>query len=175
MALITEYKEYKLYASKIPTESEPQPQIFVSTIYAKNSVSARSKLNKILEKQYKIKPCKSAILDIQQITEPNDELVVKNYSISYVHRSKRGLHNMYKEFSALSRADAVSMLYHDMAGRHNAKSELINVVEVKEVSVEEMKRLKVIQYTKEDVRFPVFRKKINTKETFVPQGVKFYD
>lgn len=99
---------------------------------------------------------------------------VKNYGISYVFKSKGQQINMYKEFRALSRCDAVSMLYHDMAGRHSANRDNIFVVEVKEVEVEEMKRMNVIQFTGE-IKFPYFRKKANTRETFVSEGVRFYD
>lgn len=174
MKLNTHMKEYKIAASRIPSNQHPCPQVYNATVYAINPVSAKSKLTKILTKQFKIKSTKTLIINLEKIEEENKNMTIKNYGISYVFKSKGKLINMYKEFRGLSRCDAVSMLYHDMAGRHNAHKDNVMIVEVKEVEIEELKRSNVIQFTGE-VRFPCFRKKSNRRETFVSEKVRFYD
>ena len=43
---------------------------------------------------------------------------MKNFAIWLRYNSRSGTHNMYKEFRALSRAEAVELMYQDMAARH---------------------------------------------------------
>lgn len=168
-----EYKEYKILASQQPTEKTPSPTIFESSVYAKNTVAARSKVSQLLKRKYKIK--NALFLSITETKEENPEFLVKNYGVQFVYQSKSGKHNMYKEFRALCRADAVGMLYHDMAGRHRAKPEDIKIISVEELEVKDLRRLNVLQFARGNVEFPVFRKKIVVDETFVGENVKFYD
>lgn len=108
------------------------------------------------------------------VVEENEEFVIKNYGITYVFKSKNKYINMYKEFRALSRCDAVSMLYHDMAGRHNAMKDSLFIVDVRELAVEDMKRNDVIQFGG-DVKFPYFRKNVNTDAVFVSENDRYYN
>lgn len=170
----TLFKEYKVYASKTPTEKEAQPQIFVSNIYAKNVVQARSKMSQILNKKHKIKPTNAVFLKVEEIPNGNDEYQIKNYGIQYVFQSRTGIHNMYKEFRGLSKCDVVGMLYQDMAGKHKAKECALKIVEVKELKNEDLKRLNVIQFTKDNVAFPLFRKRLATNEIILGENEKYF-
>ncbi|KAM0688431.1 hypothetical protein COBT_000303 [Conglomerata obtusa] len=174
MSIPALYKEYRIFASKAPTPNELAPQIFTSTIFAKNEISARSKMSHILNKKHKVKSTNTVFLKIEELSDENDEYVIKNYGIQYVYKSKTGVHNMYKEFRGLSRCDVVGMLYQDMAGRHKAKDNDIKIVEVKEVEKEELKRLNVIQFTKENVSFPIFKKRLACEKGFVGENEKFF-
>ncbi|KAM0678797.1 60S ribosomal protein L18A [Binucleata daphniae] len=170
----TLFKEYKIHASKKPTEKEAQPQIFVSNIFAKNIVQARSKMTQILNNKHKIKSTNTLFLKVEEIPNANEECVIKNYGIQYVFRSRRGLHNMYKEFRGLSKCDVVGMLYQDMAGKHKAKEGSLKIVEVKELKADELKRLNVIQFTKENVSFPIFKKRLTKNEIIVNENEKYF-
>ena len=52
---------------------------------------------------------------------------VKNFAIWLRYNSRSGTHNMYKEYRALSRAEAVESMYQDMAARHRARFGAIHV------------------------------------------------
>ncbi|KAL0264013.1 UNVERIFIED_CONTAM: hypothetical protein PYX00_010967 [Menopon gallinae] len=156
-------KEYRIYGSKIPTEQEVEPQIFFHDVFAKNEIVARSRFNNLMKTRYKIKPGKLVVLKIEELLEDIKDMKIKNYGIQLVYRSKKGIHNMYKEFRSISRCKAVEMLFNDMAGRHKAKRDDIKIVSVKELATEELRRDKVIQFTKENVMYPIFKKKLNSK------------
>lgn len=168
-------KEYKVYGSKIPTEKELSPQIFFHVVFARNEIIARSKFNNLLKSSYKIKATKSMILKIEEVIEDLSEMRVRNYGIQFVYRSRRGLHNMYKEFRSISRCKAVEMLFCDMAGRHRARSDEIRIVSVKELSLEGLRRDRVIEFASDNVMYPVFKKELNRRDTFVPQNTNLFD
>ncbi|KAM0675903.1 60S ribosomal protein L20B [Gurleya vavrai] len=174
MSIQTLFKEYKIFASEIPSQKNPQPQIFTSSIFAKNEVSARSKMSHILEKKHKIKSKNSVFLKIEIIENENKSFKIKNYGISYVYRSKNGLHNMYKEFRGLTRCDVVDMLFQNMAGKHKASENDIKIVSVDELENENLKRLNVIQFTKEDINFPIFKKSLAIEKVFVNENEKYF-
>ena len=52
---------------------------------------------------------------------------MKNFAIWLRYNSRSGTHNMYKEFRAMSRAEAVDLMYQDMAARHRARFGSIHV------------------------------------------------
>lgn len=52
---------------------------------------------------------------------------VKNFAIWLRYNSRSGTHNMYKEYRALSRAEAVEAMYQDLAARHRARFGSIHV------------------------------------------------
>lgn len=63
---------------------------------------------------------------------------------------------MYKEFRALSRAEAVELMYQDMAARHRARFGSIHILKVAEIeSVSEIRRPYVKQLTAKNLRFPL--------------------
>ena len=168
-------KEYKVYGSRVPKEKALFPQIFFHVVFARNEIVARSKFNNLLRTRYKIKSTESVILKIEEVAEDLKEMKVKNYGIQFVYRSRRALHNMYKEFRAVSRSKAVEMLFCDMAGRHRAKSSEIKIVSLKELSLEEMRRDRVIEFAQEGVMYPVFKKELNCRKAFVPEGTDVFN
>lgn len=170
----TLFKEYKIHACKKPTDKEAEPQVFVSNIFAKNIVQARSKMTQILNSKHKIKSTNTVFLKVEEILNGNEECAIKNYGIQYVFRSRKGLHNMYKEFRGLSKCDVVGMLYQDMAGKHKAKEGSIKIVEVKELKNDELKRLNVIQFTKENVAYPIFKKRLTMQKTIVSENEQYF-
>ena len=58
---------------------------------------------------------------------------MKNFAIWLRYNSRSGTHNMYKEFRALSRAEAVELMYQDMAARHRARFGSIHILKVAEI------------------------------------------
>lgn len=168
-------KEYMIYGSKIPTEQEIAPQIFFHNVFAKNEIVARSRFKNLMRTKYKIKPGKIVVLKIEELVEDLKEMKIKNYGIQLVYRSKKGIHNMYKEFRSISRCKAVEMLFNEMAGKHKAKRDDIKIVSLRELRADEMRRDRVIQFTKDDVMYPVFKKVLNTNDDFVLKETNIFN
>ncbi|KAF7678004.1 60S ribosomal protein L18a [Astathelohania contejeani] len=108
------------------------------------------------------------VLDITECKEDNEAMKIKNYGIKFFYHSKRGTHNMYKEFRAISRVDAVQMLFSDMGSRYKVGSDSIFVIEIKELASDELIRTRVQEFAAEDVKFPKFFKKVSDTKLFVP-------
>ncbi|KRH95213.1 60S ribosomal protein L18A [Pseudoloma neurophilia] len=150
-------REFTVLGCAIPTEKIPSPTIYKFTVWEKNEVMAQNEFCKLLKRKYKIK--KSLIVKIDEEKTPITNL--KIYGISLVLQTKKRKINMYKEFKAVSRADAVSDLYSDMAGRHSANKRMITIISVKVVSHPRRKHLKS--------DFPVFGKKIVNCSGFIEE------
>merc|ERR1711879_261633 len=83
---------------------------------------------------------------------------VKNFGIWLRYQSRSGTHNMYKEYRALKATDAVGSMYTDMAGRHRAQAESIQVIKCKEIADADCRRSVVTQMHPRDLKFPIGRK-----------------
>ena len=55
---------------------------------------------------------------------------IKNYAIALRYDSRSGTHNMYREYRELSKADAVTACYSEMASRHRVRSRSLQIVSV---------------------------------------------
>ncbi|KAF9764683.1 60S ribosomal protein L20-B [Nosema granulosis] len=165
------FKEFRLKACLRPTEKNPQPQIYESTVYAKNHVLARSKFFKLLNKKYKLKPTSLVLIDAkEQVEKVTGE--VKNYGISFVYRCKKGLQNSYREFRAISRVSALDFLFREAAIRIRNKRDELFIIDIKEIADEEIRTSKVAEFNAKDLKFPIFKKNLNTRDLFVPIDTK---
>lgn len=166
------YKEYKVYGSKLPSTQAPSPQIYVMQVFAKNEVAARSTFFHVLKKQHKIKSTNGCILKIVPVVEQISH--VRPYGIRFTYRSKKNTHNMYKEFRGVSRVDVVNDMYNDMAGRHSVGRTAIDIVSVKELNDDEIRRENVKILGNTEIEFPVFKKFLARQENFVEEGGKYF-
>lgn len=159
-------KEYRVHGSALPTTENPAPQVFVATIYTKNHVFAKTKFFKILEKKHKIKASRGMIINCEEVVESlaGD---LQNFGVTFVYRSKRGIHNSYKECRALNRCGAVDYVLREVSGRHGLKRADVNIISVQALALDELKRSKTMEFASEDVEFPVFRRMVNTKRPIV--------
>ena len=73
------------------------------------------------------------------------------------------------------RSKAVEMLFSDMAGRHKSRSDEIRIISVEKLSLEDLKRDRVIEFAGDKVEYPVFKKELNCRDTFVPQNTNIFD
>ncbi|KCZ75730.1 hypothetical protein H311_03285 [Anncaliia algerae PRA109] len=169
-------KEYKIYGSKIPTEQEAFPQIYTMNIFAKNEIVARSKFLKQLRIKHKIKASATVILRCEENKEDYSNMSVQNYGIKFVYRSKKGtLLNMYKEFRAISRCDAVDSLFNDMASKHKVKKSEIFIVSINQLEKNDLLRQRVAEFAEEGVQYPIFKKELAVTEDLVVKGTKLFD
>ncbi|KAG0441658.1 60S ribosomal protein L20-B [Dictyocoela muelleri] len=165
-------KEYKIYGSKIPTPGNPNPTVFITTIFAPNQIIARSKHNKLMKIQKKLKSSKSVILKIEEIKE-NHEMTVKNYGVKLSFKSKRGKKSiMYKEVRATNRCEAVGSIYSDMAGKHSAKPGMVDIIEINVIAEGDVKRNYIKQFMVDDVEYPIEKCVLNRKNVIFVENVE---
>merc|ERR1712097_87439 len=94
------------------------------------------------------------ILSGKQIHEKNAH-TVKNFGIWVRYDSRSGTHNMYKEYRDITLVGAVSQMYAEMAGRHRALSQSIQIIRTAHLKASECKRPHMQQMLKSDLKFPL--------------------
>ena len=123
---------FHVVGRKIPTETDPSPQIYRRRLFAKNEVQAKSRFWYFLHQMHKLKRSTGEILSINEIREKNPN-IVKNFGITIRYNSRSGTHNMYKEFRDTTLCGAVDQMYNDLAGRHRARFSSIQIVDTRVV------------------------------------------
>lgn len=170
----TKINEFKIQGSKKPTQQDPNPQLFVANIFAPNSVIAESKFWKILNKQYKIKQSNGMIAR-NEIVEQDNDYTVKNYGIRFTYRTRTGLLNGYKEIRHINRVLAVESLFNEFGSKHKLNQDEFNIVEIKQLSDEEVTKAKILSYVGKDVKFPIFFKDSNTSAETVSASANIFN
>ena len=118
--------EYMVIGRHLPSEKEPQPTLYRMRIFAPNETFAKSRFWYFVRMLRKMKKATGEIVAVHAIHEKKP-MKVKNFAIWLRYNSRSGTHNMYKEFRAMSRAEAVDLMYQDMAARHRARFGSIHV------------------------------------------------
>ena len=119
---------YNVVGRKAPTEDQPEPPIIRMKIFANNEVTAKSRFWYFLHKMSgKMKRTTGQILDINQITEKNPN-VINNYGIWIRYDSRSNTHNMFKEYRDLTLCGAVDQMYNELAGLHRARPRNIQIL-----------------------------------------------
>ncbi|WFD27590.1 60S ribosomal protein L20B [Malassezia nana] len=147
--------EYLVIGRHLPTEKEPSPALYRMRIFAANETIAKSRFWYFVRQLRKMKKATGEIVTVNKIEErkPNK---VKNFAIWLRYNSRSGTHNMYKEFRALSRAEAVELMYQDMAARHRARFGSIHILKVAEIEkTADIRRPYIKQLTAKNLRFPL--------------------
>ena len=170
---VTPIKEFRVSASKLPSEKELQPQVYTANIFAKNSVFAQARLLQMLNQQYKIKSRDAVVLETKEIEQARD-FTFKNFGISYVYRKGSEKHDGYKEVRHMNRALAVAAMYQEFGSCHKIPCSDIFITEVKQLKDEEVTKVKVLSYLGKEVAFPVFHKIPNTKADVVPANQEIF-
>mmetsp|Transcript_5859 Transcript_5859/g.6742 ORF Transcript_5859/g.6742 Transcript_5859/m.6742 type:complete len:177 (-) Transcript_5859:216-746(-) len=147
-------KHFQVIGRKQPTENEPTPQLYRMQIFAPNEVTARSRFWYFLHQYKKMKKTTGEILSVNQIFEKKS-LKVKNFYISLRYNSRSGTHNMYKEYRDTTLCGAVEQMYAEMAGRHRARKESIQIIKTGTVGAKELRRPINIQFVDAGIKFPI--------------------
>jgi large subunit ribosomal protein L18Ae len=72
---------------------------------------------------------------------------------------------MYKEYRDTSRCGAITSLYQDMASRHRARFQSIQVIRVQEVKAADVRRAYMRQLVAKDVKFPMVHQRVRASES----------
>ena len=79
---------------------------------------------------------------------------IKNYGIYLRYLTRTIIVNMYKEYRDTTLCGAVSQMYMEMAGRHSAAKESIQIIRTSIVSNADVKRAQIAQFNKAHTKFP---------------------
>merc|ERR1712232_536290 len=123
-------------------ESYPSPTIYRMRLFAKNCEAAKSRFWYFMSRLHKLKKANGQILSVNEIHEPSPHKV-KNFGILLRYDSRSGTHNIYKEFRGTSRADVVSKLYQDMAGRARTRASSIQIMRMQRINPSQARRATV--------------------------------
>lgn len=168
-------KHYCVVGREQPSEKNQSPTAYKFEVFAPNFVVAKSRFWKLMSEKNKIKSTHGDILQCRVVRD--SKINARNYSINLVYYSQRcGYTYMTKEFRDVSKAGAVSQAYNDLASRHRARYHNIEILSVKSIASEHVRRAFVQQFNKSNLAFPILhrRAKVARKERaiFVKKGTK---
>ncbi|XP_050413867.1 60S ribosomal protein L18a [Patella vulgata] len=149
-----ELKQYMVYGRHTPSGKMTDPPIYKMNIFAPDRCSAKSRFWYFVKSLKKVKKAHGEILQCKLIGEKKPTQI-KNYGIWLRYVSRSGIHNMYREYRELTAAKAVTSSYRDMGARHRARPSSIQIIRVKQVENEKVRRPNIKQFIKPNVRFPL--------------------
>eukprot|EP01090_Pellita_catalonica_P004331 TRINITY_DN14160_c0_g1_i1.p2 TRINITY_DN14160_c0_g1~~TRINITY_DN14160_c0_g1_i1.p2 ORF type:complete len:180 (+),score=21.26 TRINITY_DN14160_c0_g1_i1:53-592(+) len=147
-------KEYQIVGRHKVTEKVANPKVYRMRIFAGNTVVAKSRFWYFLKKLHKIKRVNGEILNVSEIYEAKPS-TVKNFGIYLRYNSRTGIHNMHKEYRATTRVGAVSRMYQEMASRHQARFNNIQIIEVNELKASQCRRPHMQTFHDSKIKFPL--------------------
>lgn len=176
-------KQFEITGRAAPTQKIPVPKIYKMKIFAKNLVLARSKFWYFMKRINKAKRTGGEILRTielfnllpeqsneffwQHFTFDKAPTKVNNYGIWLRYNSRTDTHNMYKEYRDTTINGAVAQMISEMAGRHRAQAESIQILKTGIIANTDVRRTHVQQVLRKNLKFPVVR-----RTPLVAKGVK---
>merc|ERR1712179_756140 len=147
-------KEYSIIGRKLPTDAEPNPQLYKMRVFSPDRVTAKSRFWYFVSKLKKMKKTSGEIVSVQQVVERKD-LVIKNIGIWLRYDSRSGTHNMYGEYRDLTISGGVTQCYRDMGARHRARAHSIQVMRVEVIEKSKCRRPITTQFHDSGIKFPL--------------------
>jgi large subunit ribosomal protein L18Ae len=148
-------KEFLVVGRALPTERDQNPKVYRMRLFAKSDLVAKSRFWYFMRRLTNLKKMNGEILAVSQIFETKP-LVIKNFGIWLRYDSRSGTHNMYKEYRELSRSDAVSACYQDMAARHRARFRSIHIIKIAEMKGKSnVRRPSTKAFMTSSIKFPL--------------------
>mmetsp|Transcript_1273 Transcript_1273/g.1951 ORF Transcript_1273/g.1951 Transcript_1273/m.1951 type:complete len:180 (-) Transcript_1273:84-623(-) len=152
-SLVMHMHQYQIVGRAQPTKKQPEPKIYRMKLFAKNAVIARSKFWYFMKKLTKAKKTGGELLAMNEIRDAKP-MVAKQYGVWFRYQSRTDTHNMYKEFRDVTLTGAVGQLIQEMAGRHRALPESIQIIDTKILKEAECKRAHVRQLLPGNLKYP---------------------
>ena len=121
-------------------------------VFEPNAVLARSKFWYHMKRQHKIRKIQGEIISTSEIFEKRSG-TIRNYAIFLRYLTRADTVNMYKEYRDTTLNGAVSQMYMEMAGRHSARADTIQIIRTSIVPDNQLRRNNISQFTGK-VRFP---------------------
>ena len=136
----------------LPTEKDPNPTLYRMRIFERDAVLARSKFWYHMKRQHKVRKIQGEIISTSEIFERKPG-PIRNYGIFLRYLTRTGTVNMYKEYRDNTLCGAVSQMYMEMAGRHSARQESIQIIRTSVLMDKDVRRATTSQFIG-DVKFP---------------------
>lgn len=146
-------RQFYIVGRALPSKTKPEPELYRMRVFAADEVRARSKFWYFMKRQHKVRKIQGEIVSTSEIFE-RDTNTIRNYGIFFRYLTRTDIVNMYKEFRSNTLCGAVAKLYNDLAGRHSARAETVQIIRTSVVATDDLKRASVIQYADPDVKFP---------------------
>ena len=122
-------------------------------VFERDAVLARSKFWYHMKRQHKVRKIQGEIVSTSEIFEKKTGCI-RNYGIFLRYLTRTGTVNMYKEYRDNTLCGAVSQMYMEMAGRHSARQESIQIIRTSILEDSQTKRDNMKQFTALNCRFP---------------------
>merc|ERR1712060_558870 len=151
-------RQFYVVGRGLPTAEDESPQLYRMRMFARDAVLARSKFWYHMKRQHKIRRIQGEIVNTSEIFEKKSG-AIRNYGLVIRYLTRTIIVNMYKEYRDTTLCGAVSQMYMEMAGRHSAAKESIQIIRTSIVKDSDVKRPQISQFCKND-RFP---KTVNIK------------
>ena len=135
---VMKVRQFLVYGRKLPTSTNPNPEVIICRVFGKNEAFAKSQFWKINRSQFKMKKATGEILKVKEIYETNTK-TIKNYGILFKYQSTVATQNVFKEFRDFSLQGAINQLYNEMAGRHKCSKERINIIKTCELGPKDIR------------------------------------
>ena len=146
-------RQYVVSGRKLPTEREPNPQIYRMVIFAPNKVVAESRFWNYMRTLQSFKKANGQLISITHKVATG-KLSAKNYGFWIRYRSLKGVHNMYKEYRDASVEHAVTRLYNDMAGQYKVGYHNVDIIKIATLKPSQCKRHTTKMFHNEHIKFP---------------------
>lgn len=115
-------------------------------VFSRDAVLARSKFWYFMKRQHKVRKIQGEIISTSEIFERKTGSI-RNYGIVLRYLTRTGTVNMYKEYRDVSICGAVSQMYMEMAGRHSAAQDSIQIIRTSVIGDADLRRPQMLQYT----------------------------
>lgn len=149
-------QQFVVLGRRLPSEKEPNPEIYKMTIFAPNEIVAESRYWYFLNDLKKIKKSHGQTISVKKVVE--DESEVKNYAVQLRYRDCVGHHNMYREVREVCPSRAMQAIFHEMAGQYHVQYRDIQIIKFDEIkNHEDIRREKVLMMMPtehHEVKFP---------------------
>merc|ERR1712139_598653 len=169
--IMTLFHQYEVIGRHVPTERDPNPKAYRIKLFTRNETQARSRFWYFIRRLVKMKKANAETLSIREIFESKPEKVSK-YGIWLRYDSRSGTTNMYKEYSALTKNDAVEAMYQEMAGRHRARFSSIHIIKVAEIEASKCLRAHTKHFLKANIAFPLPHRVLRASKKGFNKGLK---
>ena len=167
------YRQFQIVGRHLPTEKDPNPQIYRMKLWAKDEVKAKSKFWYFLRKLRRVKKANGQIIATNEIFEKNPT-TIKNYGIWVRYNSRTGVHNAYKEYRDTTLNGAVEQMYQEMGSRHRVRASGISIIKTATVKAADCKRANIKQFHDSKISFPMPRRLIRPSSRVYKTVYKAY-
>lgn len=153
-------RRFLVFGRRLPTETNPEPEVIVVRVFAANQAIAKSRFWKLNKRDHKLKKRDAEVVKVTEVYEGNTT-VPKNFGIYLKYRSRTGFHNAFKEYRAASLKEAINQMYDEMGGNYKCSSDRIQIIQAHELSKDQLnvRNQRCLQWNDtENMKYPLWKR-----------------